>query len=160
MSMSLAGNTIPRINWYSTSRSIAKKSLRRWNGWITTKCSSLSAVMRWKPCALKQKNSDKKLDTAHAELAHSKIEIQVVMSENVEYNKVEVPTSVTKIACLKLVLELSGNTLYSLNQKLKFVRKKYRELSVKYTSLRELIIIQGIQNVRKFLELCVVVWNG
>jgi hypothetical protein len=26
--------------------------------------------------------------------------------------------------------------------------------------LRELIIIQGIQNVRKFLELCVVVWNG
>lgn len=116
--------------------------------------------MRWKPCALKQKNSDKKLDTAHAELAHSKIEIQVVMSENVEYNKVEVPTSVTKMACLKLVLELSGNTLYSLNQKLKFVRKKYRELSVKYTSLRELIIIQGIQNVRKFLELCVVVWNG
>jgi tmRNA-binding protein len=95
-----------------------------------------------------------KLTAAHAELVRLKSEMQTVKSANLEFSKVEVPALVAERNRLNTALGRSGRSRLFFSRELKSVQEKYRDLSVKYASLKEVIMSQGIEKVRKFLELC------
>ena len=94
-----------------------------------------------------------KLLEAHAEIARLKRELQTAKSELLEVNKVDLPWYGVERTRMNNVLARSERTREHLSKELKGLKDRFRDLTVKYTSLREVVMSQSIDNVRKFLEL-------
>ncbi len=90
---------------------------------------------------------------ARAEIVRLKSELQTVKSELLEVSKVDIPWFNAERSRLNTLLARSGWAREHMREELKGLQDKFRDLSVKYTSLKEVVITQSIDKVRKFLEL-------
>jgi uncharacterized coiled-coil DUF342 family protein len=88
-----------------------------------------------------------------AENVRLRSELQAVKSELLEVNKVDIPWFNAERSRMNTLLARSGRVREHLSEELKELKERFRDLSVKYTSLGEVAKSQSIDNVRKFLEL-------
>ena len=90
---------------------------------------------------------------ARAEIVRLKSELQTVKSELLEVSKVDIPWFNAERSRLNRLLARSGRVREHMSEELKGLKDKFRDLSVQYTSLKEVVRTQNIDKVRKFLEL-------
>ena len=90
---------------------------------------------------------------ARDEIVRLRSELQAVKSELLEVNKVDIPWFNAERSRMNTLLARSGRVREHLSEELRVLKDRFRDLSVKYTSLGEVAKSQSIDNVRKFLEL-------
>jgi len=90
---------------------------------------------------------------ARAEIARLKRELQTAKSELMEMERVRLPWYGVERTRMNNLLARCELTREHLSKELKGLKDRFRDLSVKYTSLREVVMSQSIDDVRKFLEL-------
>ena len=95
---------------------------------------------------------DKLLD-ARAEIARLKRELQTAKSELLEVEKVDLPWYGVERTRMNNLLARCELARENLSKELKGLKDRFRDLSVKYTSLKEVVMTQSIDKVSKFLKL-------
>jgi chromosome segregation ATPase len=92
---------------------------------------------------------------ARADVSRLERQLQAVRSELLEVRNVHLPWYGLERTRMNNLLARCELARENLNKELKGLKDKFRDLTVKYASLKEVAMSQSIDKVRKFLELSI-----
>jgi chromosome segregation ATPase len=92
---------------------------------------------------------------ARADVSRLERQLQAVRSELLEVRRVHLPWYGLERTRMNNLLARCELARENLNKELKGLKDKFRDLTVKYASLKEVAMSQSIDKVRKFLELSI-----
>ena len=92
---------------------------------------------------------------ARADVSRLERQLQGVRSELLEVRNVHLPWYGLERTRMNNLLARCELARENLNKELKGLKDKFRDLTVKYASLKEVAMSQSIDKVRKFLELSI-----
>ena len=148
-------------DWEAFSRAELVNMCRDYHGDVVTQTGLVTSLKlhlslragEAKSLGVEAGNLRDELCEARAEIVRLKSELQAVKSELLEVNKVDIPWFNAERSRLNTLLGRSGRVREHLSEELKVLKDKFRDLAVRHTSLKEVVMTQSIDKVRKFLEL-------
>jgi len=92
---------------------------------------------------------------ARADVSRLERQLQAVRSELLEVRRVHLPWYGVERTRMNNLLARCELARENLSKELKGLKDRFRDLTVRYTSLKEVAMSQSIDNVHKFLELSI-----